>query len=98
MKCCWCIDEDGLVTTYDMVHKKIKDVSEGDIILGINSKGKLSKNKVLKKFDNGTYGLCEACGEQGKPEAKARIPKARLQAIPHARNCVECERIKEKGR
>ena len=53
---------------------------------------------ALKKFDNGTYGLCEACIEQGKAEAKARIPKARLQAIPHARNCVECERIKEKGR
>jgi DnaK suppressor protein len=53
---------------------------------------------ALKKFDNGTYGLCETSMEQGKPEAKARIPKVRLQAIPHARNCIECERIKEKGR
>jgi len=53
---------------------------------------------ALKKIDAGTYGLCEACLEQGKSEVKAKIPKARLQAIPHARNCVECERQKEKSR
>ena len=53
---------------------------------------------ALKKFDNGTYGICETCVEQGKPEAKTRIPKARLQAIPHARNCVDCERLKESRR
>ena len=50
---------------------------------------------ALKKIDNGTYGLCESCLEHGKPESKARILKARLQAIPHARNCVDCERQKE---
>lgn len=53
---------------------------------------------ALKKIDAGTYGLCELCLEQGKPETKARIPKARLEAIPHARNCVECERQKESRR
>lgn len=53
---------------------------------------------ALKKFDIGTYGLCESCIEQGRSESKAKIPKARLQAIPHARNCVECERIKENTR
>ena len=53
---------------------------------------------ALKKIDSGNYGLCELCLEQGKPEAKARIAKARLQAIPYARNCIECERQKEKRR
>jgi len=53
---------------------------------------------ALKKIDVGGYGLCEACLDQGKVEAKARIPKLRLQAIPHARNCVECERVKESRR
>ena len=53
---------------------------------------------ALKKIDAGTYGVCEACIEQGKFEAKARIPKARLQSIPHARNCIECERLKENQR
>ena len=50
---------------------------------------------ALKKIDAGTFGLCEVCVEQGKTETRSRIPKARLVAIPHARNCVECERQKE---
>lgn len=53
---------------------------------------------ALKKIDDGSYGLCEVCVEQGKAENKSRIPKARLMAIPHARNCVECERVKESRR
>lgn len=53
---------------------------------------------ALKKVDEGKYGLCELCLEQGLPETKAKIPKTRLQAIPHARNCVDCERKKELGR
>lgn len=53
---------------------------------------------ALKKVDEGTYGLCELCLQQGLPETKAKIPKTRLQAIPHARNCVDCERKKELGR
>ncbi|MCA9034792.1 MAG: hypothetical protein KDA91_06655 [Planctomycetaceae bacterium] len=52
---------------------------------------------ALKRLDAGTFGLCEGCLEKGVSEAKARIPKARLQAIPYARNCVECERLREEG-
>ena len=64
-----------------------------------NDQGVLEEiSHALKKFDDGTYGLCELCTQQGLPETKAKIPKARLQAIPHARNCVECERKKELGR
>lgn len=37
---------------------------------------------ALSRLDSGTYGTCEACG--------AAIPVARLEAIPHARQCVEC--------
>jgi DnaK suppressor protein len=53
---------------------------------------------AMKKLDDATYGLCERCLEQGKGESKARIARARLQAIPYARNCIDCEREKEKGR
>lgn len=55
-------------------------------------------NHALKKIDDGSYGICETCAEQGRPEAKSRIAKARLQAIPYARNCIDCERLKEKKR
>ena len=37
---------------------------------------------ALRRLDDGTYGICEACA---KP-----IPVERLEAIPHARRCVSC--------
>lgn len=52
---------------------------------------------ALTKIDDGTYGLCERCLEQGKGPKKSLIPKARLNAIPWAKNCVECERRREIG-
>ena len=37
---------------------------------------------ALDRLDNGTYGMCARCG--------ALIPLERLEAIPHARQCVDC--------
>ena len=37
---------------------------------------------ALSKFDAGTYGLCESCGNQ--------IAEARLEAMPAARLCINC--------
>ena len=37
---------------------------------------------ALEKFDAGTYGLCEGCGEP--------ISEARLEAKPAARLCIDC--------
>ena len=37
---------------------------------------------ALAKFDQGTYGLCERCGEP--------IAEARLEAMPAARLCINC--------
>jgi DnaK suppressor protein len=37
---------------------------------------------ALQKFDNGTYGRCERCGEP--------IAEARLEAMPAARLCITC--------
>ena len=45
---------------------------------------------ALKKIEDGTYGLCEGCLEQGKPNSRAVIPKTRLKVIPYARHCVSC--------
>jgi DnaK suppressor protein len=50
---------------------------------------------ALGRIEEGTYGLCELCLREGKPKSKASIPKSRLNAIPYARNCVECERKRE---
>ena len=37
---------------------------------------------ALAKFDEGTYGRCETCGEP--------ISEARLEAKPAARYCMDC--------
>ena len=38
-------------------------------------------DRALRRLDDGTYGLCEACGRP--------IPKARLEIKPEARFCVD---------
>lgn len=45
---------------------------------------------ALKRIEEGTYGLCEGCREEGKSDSKAAIPKMRLKIIPQARFCVAC--------
>jgi DnaK suppressor protein len=43
----------------------------------------------LDRVEEGTYGSCEECG--------AKIPKARLNAIPYASLCVRCASQLEKN-
>lgn len=50
---------------------------------------------ALKRIDDGTYGVCQSCLEEGKSPSRATIKKTRLRAIPYARHCVECERKRE---
>jgi DnaK suppressor protein len=40
--------------------------------------------RALEKLDEGTYGVCDACG--------GAIEPARLEAIPWATRCVACAR------
>ncbi|MBI1915500.1 MAG: TraR/DksA C4-type zinc finger protein [Planctomycetes bacterium] len=40
--------------------------------------------EALNRINQGTYGKCEECGSP--------IPKARLQALPYTRHCVNCAR------
>ncbi len=38
---------------------------------------------ALKRIETGTYGFCTECG--------TLIDKARLEAVPHAQQCVKCK-------
>ena len=38
---------------------------------------------ALQKYEAGTYGLCDSCGQS--------IEKARLEAIPQASLCLSCK-------
>jgi len=39
---------------------------------------------ALERFADGTYGICETCGQ--------RIDPARLKALPYAPHCLDCQR------
>lgn len=41
-------------------------------------------DEAFARMDAGSYGACEECG--------GPIAKARLQAIPYTRHCIECAR------
>jgi DnaK suppressor protein len=43
--------------------------------------------RALARMKQGTYGLCEHC--------QAKIPVARLNALPYSTTCVQCQREME---
>ena len=49
-----------------------------------------SIENALERIDRGVYGTCENCG--------GRIPAARLQAVPYATLCIQCQREAERSR
>ena len=51
--------------------------------------------EALSRIDDGSYGGCERCLEEGKTQSQSRINKPRLRAIPFTRFCIECERLRE---
>lgn len=44
-------------------------------------------NQALKKIDDGSFGICEECGDE--------IAFARLQARPMTTLCIECKKAEE---
>lgn len=54
-----------------------------------NLKQELTEIKSsLEKIKQGTFGICEGCGEEINPE--------RLKVKPHARYCIICRELIEK--
>jgi DnaK suppressor protein len=57
---------------------------ERDLALSAQALGAVEEiDHALSKLDNGTYGVCENCGRT--------IVKARLEALPYARLCIDCK-------
>jgi DnaK suppressor protein len=44
-------------------------------------------DEALRRIQEGTYGKCQSCGKQ--------ISQARLEAVPHARLCIDCKAREE---
>lgn len=64
---------------------------EMDLTLEENARNLLARiDHALEKLEGGTYGICDSCGGE--------IGAARLRASPHAALCIECQRLRERGR
>jgi len=67
-------------TTFERDHELNVVNSERDKVAQID--------RALGRIDDGTYGLCEACGEP--------IGKGRLMAFPRATLCMTCKQREER--
>jgi len=63
---------------------------EIDYSLEENSESVLrSIDAALRRIEDGTFGICETCGQP--------ISEERLEAIPYATQCIDCRRKGERG-
>ncbi|MGH2706030.1 MAG: TraR/DksA C4-type zinc finger protein [Actinomycetota bacterium] len=62
---------------------------EKDLSIANNVQDLLDKiNRAIGKIEDGTYGICESCGEP--------IDAARLRALPHVSLCIRCKKAEER--
>ena len=60
--------------------------ARGDEYLGIAASRdsvRQQYDEAIQRLEQGTYGVCDGCGQQ--------IHEARLQAVPFARRCKDCQ-------
>ena len=77
-------------TSGDMVDAAL-DSAQDEIssqLAEVESRELANIEKALERMREGYFGLCGACG--------CRIPLPRLQALPYAIYCIECQREAEK--
>ena len=55
----------------------------------VESRELVNIERALDSIRQGTYGMCEVCS--------SKISLARLQALPYATMCIECQRAAESG-
>jgi len=68
-----------------------QDASENELTIQlaeVESRELFQINMALDKINNGTFGLCEICGEN--------ISSARLKALPFAAKCIRCQEEEER--
>lgn len=64
---------------------------ELSLILGDRDREKLKEiDNALQRIEDGSYGICEECGEP--------IGEGRLKVMPFARVCVDCKALDERER
>lgn len=70
---------DAASETFEREKDLAIDENMGDMIASID--------RAIEKIDEGNYGICDRCGRE--------IGKVRLEALPYAAFCIECQDIME---
>lgn len=70
---------DAATETFEREKDLAIDENIDDMIEGID--------RALEKIEEGNYGICDRCGRE--------ISKGRLEAVPYAAFCIECQDIAE---
>lgn len=55
----------------------------------VESRELVQIDSAIERYHEGTYGQCDVCN--------SKIPLARLNALPYALTCIECQRAAETG-
>lgn len=76
-------NEDRSAETAAMAIERDMDLSTEEKIREMIS----SVDAALEMISDGSYGVCVSCGET--------IPTGRLEIVPYATRCVECQRQQE---
>ena len=84
-------EDAGEETAHDLADTATETYDrELDYTLEENSEHVLAAiDGALKRIDEGTYGICTNCGKQ--------IAEERLEALPWATLCIDCQRDRERG-
>lgn len=82
------IDED---TTQDIADKAANSYTKEFLFHQSDDNRRILQlvNEALERLKNGSYGLCVACQEE--------VQVKRLEAVPWARHCIECQEKQEQG-
>jgi DnaK suppressor protein len=67
-------------------------ISNRDLLLSLSQNERerlLEVDEALDRIEDGTFGICEECGEA--------ISLKRLEVMPNARYCVKCQEELEKA-
>jgi DnaK suppressor protein len=74
-----------------------EDAATADVLIDLNlaeierdTQELKALQDALARLKRGEYGLCQRCGEAISP--------GRLEALPHATLCVECQSVIERAR
>ena len=79
------------VQSPDAVEFAVRTVEQDVTVVTANLRSGMLKEieRALARCAGGTYGVCEACGEDVSP--------LRLKAIPWARYCVTCQELRSRN-